>query len=102
MAAVTAATCAGPPTRATVFSAYQSWRSSIPSFFSVSATIPRAALQNSDNYAAMRTGLTAGMDPFAKLVAQAARTEIPSYPSSFLGACELTPVQLTAAFTTFP
>lgn len=62
----------------------------------------RAALENSDNYAAMRTGLTAGMDPFAKLVAQAARTEIPSYPSSFLGACELTPVQLTAAFTTFP
>lgn len=62
----------------------------------------REALENSDNYAAMRTGLAIGPTPFSKIVGTATHTTIPPYPSSFLGACEVTPVQLTAAFTTFP
>lgn len=62
----------------------------------------REALENSDNYAAMRTGLAIGATPFTKIAGAATHTTIPPYPSSFLGACEVTPVQLTAAFTTFP
>lgn len=62
----------------------------------------REALENSDNYAAMRTGLAEGLDPFAQLVAAATRGSVPPYPSSFLGACEFTPLQMASAFTVFP
>ncbi|MDR1145790.1 MAG: transglycosylase domain-containing protein [Verrucomicrobiales bacterium] len=69
----------------------------VPDFISV-----REALRGSDNYAAMRTGLAAGVDNFCYLFKQAADVDAPPYPSSLLGACDATPLQLTAAFTIFP
>ncbi|MDR1303987.1 MAG: transglycosylase domain-containing protein [Verrucomicrobiales bacterium] len=69
----------------------------VPDFISA-----REALRGSDNYAAMRTGLAAGVDNFCYLFKQAADVDAPPYPSSLLGACDATPLQLTAAFTIFP
>ncbi|MDR1192267.1 MAG: transglycosylase domain-containing protein [Verrucomicrobiales bacterium] len=62
----------------------------------------REALRVSDNYAAMRGGLVAGVDNFRHLFKQATGADAPPYPSSLLGACDVTPLQLTAAFTVFP
>lgn len=65
-------------------------------------TTARNALETSDNFAAMRTGLAEGLEPFAQLVSAATRGTVPLYPSSFLGACEFTPLQMASAFTVFP
>ena len=62
----------------------------------------RQALERSDNYAAERTVIASGVDSFAFLFQQASGVTIPAYPSSALGACELTPLQLVSAFTIFP
>jgi penicillin-binding protein 1A len=68
-----------------------------PDFISI-----REALRISDNYAAMRSGLAAGVDNFCHLFKQVTGSDAPPYPSSLLGACDVTPLQLTAAFTVFP
>lgn len=62
----------------------------------------RHALETSDNFAAMRAGLAEGLEPFAALVRAATGGPVPLYPSSLLGACEFTPLQLASAFTVFP
>jgi penicillin-binding protein 1A len=61
----------------------------------------RVALQSSNNYAAMRTAVAAGLDNFAFLVKQASGVEIEPYASSALGACSLTPLELAGAYTIF-
>ncbi len=72
-------------------------RSDDPDYITV-----RQALERSDNYAAERTVIASGVDSFAFLFQQASGVTIPPYPSSALGACELTPLQLVSAFTIFP
>jgi penicillin-binding protein 1A len=62
----------------------------------------REALRRSDNYAAMRTGIASGVENFCYLFKQATGADAPPYPSSLLGACDVTPLQLTSAFTIFP
>ncbi|HPA21344.1 MAG TPA: transglycosylase domain-containing protein [Verrucomicrobiae bacterium] len=74
----------------------------IPASASPSYITARQAIEGSDNFAAMRTGLAEGLEPFAQLVGTATRGSVPPYPSSFLGACEFTPLQLASAFTVFP
>ncbi|GAB4240981.1 MAG: PBP1A family penicillin-binding protein [Candidatus Methylacidiphilales bacterium] len=61
----------------------------------------RQALQSSNNYAAMRAAVASGLDNFAYLVEQASGARIDPYPSSALGACSLTPLQLASAYTVF-
>ena len=72
-------------------------RSDDPDYITV-----RQALERSDNYAAERTVIASGVDSFAYLFQQASGVTIPPYPSSALGACEVTPLQLVSAFTIFP
>lgn len=62
----------------------------------------REALEKSDNYCAMRAGLAGSVDGFVSLVKQATGADIDPFPSSFLGACVLTPLQLTQAYSIFP
>ncbi|MDZ4789184.1 MAG: transglycosylase domain-containing protein [Blastochloris sp.] len=62
----------------------------------------RQALERSDNYAAVRTGMVAGVEGFAHLLENASGAPIQPLPSSLLGACELTPYELVTAFTIFP
>lgn len=61
----------------------------------------RQALASSNNYAAMRAAVAAGLDSFAHLIEQAAGTPIEPFASSALGACSLTPLQLASAYTVF-
>ena len=68
-----------------------------PSYITV-----RQALEQSDNYAAMRTGLASGLDSFCFLFEQATGTRPQELPSSLLGSCEITPHDLTTAYTLFP
>jgi penicillin-binding protein 1A len=62
----------------------------------------RQAIEKSDNYAAVRTALASGIDSFAYLFERASGVTIPVYPSSALGACQVTPLQLVSAFAVFP
>ncbi len=62
----------------------------------------RQAIEKSDNYAAVRTVLASGVDSFAYLFGRASGVAIPEFPSSALGACQVTPLQLVAAFSIFP
>ncbi|NJK93301.1 MAG: hypothetical protein HC904_16720, partial [Blastochloris sp.] len=62
----------------------------------------RQALAESDNHAAVRTGMVAGVEGFAHLLETASGVPIEPLPSSLLGSCELTPYQLTSAFSIFP
>lgn len=62
----------------------------------------RKALENSDNFAAVRTGMVSGLEGFAHLLETASGSEVRPLPSSLLGACELTPYDLVKAFTIFP
>ena len=62
----------------------------------------REALRRSDNHAAMRSGIASGVENFCYLFKQATNADAPPFPSSLLGACDVTPLQLTAAFTIFP
>ncbi|MEM6884365.1 MAG: transglycosylase domain-containing protein [Verrucomicrobiota bacterium] len=62
----------------------------------------RNALESSNNYATMRIGLASGPDSFAYFMQELTNQKIDPFPSSFLGACELTPIQLASAFSIFP
>ncbi|MEM1157221.1 MAG: transglycosylase domain-containing protein [Verrucomicrobiota bacterium] len=62
----------------------------------------RAALESSNNYATMRIGLASGPDSFSYFMRELTGQEIDPFPSSFLGACALTPIQLASAFSIFP
>jgi len=62
----------------------------------------RQALESSDNYAAMRTGLTAGVDSFAFFMSRLVDSPVRPLPSTLLGASELTPLELASAYTIFP
>jgi penicillin-binding protein 1A len=62
----------------------------------------RRALENSDNYASVRLGMSAGVDGFSQLLQTAGGAPVAALPSSLLGACELTPLELTKAFSLFP
>lgn len=62
----------------------------------------RDALQRSNNYAAMRAGLAGDPERFAHFIKTLTDVEIPPYPSSCLGACELTALELVKAYTIFP
>jgi len=62
----------------------------------------RHALEMSNNYAAMRTGVLGGVENFAYLVKQATGEDIPAFPSSTLGACSITPLEMAAAYSVFP
>ncbi len=62
----------------------------------------RQALETSNNYATMRLGLASGVDTFSYFFSRLTGTAIPAYPSTFLGACELTPLELAAAYSIFP
>jgi len=62
----------------------------------------RHALEVSNNYAAMRTGILGGLENFAYLVQQATTQEIPAFASSTLGACSVTPLQMASAYSVFP
>jgi membrane peptidoglycan carboxypeptidase len=62
----------------------------------------RQALQSSDNYAAVRLGLVAGVEGSAYLLQNASGAPVQALPSSLLGACELTPLELTKAYSIFP
>jgi penicillin-binding protein 1A len=61
----------------------------------------RTALEMSDNYAAMRAVLAAGVEGFAHLAGEAAGTTIPPWPSSALGSCGVTPLELASAYSVF-
>jgi membrane peptidoglycan carboxypeptidase len=62
----------------------------------------RQALQTSDNYAAMRTGLAADVKAFCYFMSTLVESPVRPFPSSLLGACELTPLELASAYTIFP
>ncbi|HEY8965924.1 MAG TPA: transglycosylase domain-containing protein [Candidatus Methylacidiphilales bacterium] len=62
----------------------------------------RQALATSNNYASVRIVLASGVDSYAHLFGKATGTAIPPYPSSALGACEVTPLRMTSAFSLFP
>lgn len=62
----------------------------------------RDALEKSDNYCAVRSALAGGVEGFAALVQEATGEEVQAYPSSALGACELSLLGLTRAYTIFP
>jgi penicillin-binding protein 1A len=62
----------------------------------------RQALQSSNNYCAMRTGLAAGVEGFSHLIKEATGVNVPAYPSTILGSYELTPFELCTAYTAFP
>ncbi len=62
----------------------------------------RKALEGSDNYASVRTGMIAGVEGFSHLLQNAGGAPVQALPSSLLGACELTPFELTKAFSIFP
>ncbi|MDD5262409.1 MAG: transglycosylase domain-containing protein [Methylacidiphilales bacterium] len=62
----------------------------------------RQALERSDNYAAMRTGLSSGLDNFCYLFEQATGVRPQAFPSSLLGSCEVSPFELATAYTIFP
>ncbi|MFH1067429.1 MAG: transglycosylase domain-containing protein, partial [bacterium] len=62
----------------------------------------RRALEMSNNFCAMRAGLAAGVNGFVDLVDSATGEHAPPYPSSFLGACALSPLELTKAYSVFP
>jgi membrane peptidoglycan carboxypeptidase len=62
----------------------------------------RQALQSSDNYAAMRTGLAADVRAFSYFMSNLVDSPVRPLPSSLLGACELTPLELASAYTIFP
>jgi penicillin-binding protein 1A len=62
----------------------------------------REALERSDNYAAERTAIAGGLESFAYLFQQASGVAVPPFPSSALGACGATPLQLVSAFSVFP
>jgi len=68
-----------------------------PDFISV-----RQAIENSDNYAAMRVGLASGLESFCYLFEQATGEKPQAYPSSLLGSCVVTPYELVSAYTLFP
>lgn len=62
----------------------------------------RQALQTSDNYAAMRTGLAADVSAFSYFLSSLVESPVRPLPSSLLGACELTPMEMASAYTIFP
>ncbi|MDE1170843.1 MAG: transglycosylase domain-containing protein [Verrucomicrobium sp.] len=62
----------------------------------------RQALETSDNFASVRTAVAGGLENFADLFRRATGVTIPPYPSSALGACSVTPLQVAAAFSIFP
>ncbi len=62
----------------------------------------RTALETSNNYATMRLGLASGIEGFSYFMSEVTGTDIAAYPSTFLGACDLTPMELAAAFSIFP
>lgn len=62
----------------------------------------RRALETSNNFCAMRAGLAAGVAGFVDLVRNATGEQIPPYPSSFLGACTISPLEMTKAYSIFP
>ncbi|MEO0453509.1 MAG: transglycosylase domain-containing protein [Verrucomicrobiota bacterium] len=62
----------------------------------------KSALIRSDNYAAMRAGLASGIESFTYFMSNLVDSPIQPYPSSILGACELTPLELASAYTIFP
>lgn len=62
----------------------------------------RTALESSNNYATMRLGLAAGTASFSFFMSELTGQDIAPFPSTFLGACELTPMELAAAFSIFP
>jgi penicillin-binding protein 1A len=60
------------------------------------------ALVHSDNYAAMRMGEIVGFDLLNSYAHQCGvTTDIPRYPSSYLGACDLSLNELTGIYATF-
>jgi penicillin-binding protein 1A len=60
------------------------------------------ALVHSDNYAAMRMGDIVGFDLLNSYARQCGvTTDIPAYPSSYLGACDLSLNELTGIYATF-
>lgn len=61
----------------------------------------RKALEKSDNYAAMRVGLTSGVEGVAHLVKQMTGRDIRPDPASMLGGCELSPFTMAHGYTTF-
>lgn len=62
----------------------------------------RRALETSDNYAAMRTGLYAGLKGFSYFMKSVCGATPPELPSSLLGAFEVAPLDMTSAFSVFP
>ncbi|MEM6820512.1 MAG: transglycosylase domain-containing protein [Verrucomicrobiota bacterium] len=68
-----------------------------PEFISI-----RQALQTSNNYAAMRLGMASGVDSFSYFMSQLTDRSIAPFPSTFLGACALSPIDLASAFSIFP
>jgi len=68
-----------------------------PDFISV-----REALETSNNYAAMRLGLAAGPESFSFFMSRLVQTPVAPFPSTFLGACSMSPVELVSAFSIFP
>jgi penicillin-binding protein 1A len=62
----------------------------------------RTALETSNNYATMRVGLASGVEGFSYFMSELTGTKIEPYPSTFLGACALTPIELASAFSIFP
>ena len=60
------------------------------------------ALVHSDNYAAVRMGMIVGPELFNTYAQRCGvTTDIPPYPSSYLGACELSLNELTGIYATF-
>ncbi|HXA08745.1 MAG TPA: PBP1A family penicillin-binding protein [Chthoniobacterales bacterium] len=63
----------------------------------------REALAKSKNGAAVRVGMTAGLEAVTQLVhAAGVETKLRSYPSTFLGSSEMTLAELALAYTIFP
>lgn len=63
----------------------------------------RDALRTSNNYCAMRAALAADIKTIAEIISEATGGEkIDPYPSTALGACSLSPLQLAQAFSVFP
>jgi len=62
----------------------------------------RRALETSNNYATMRLGLASGLESFSYFMNRLVPTPVAPFPSTFLGACSLTPMELAAAYSIFP
>lgn len=78
------------------------WRPSDHLPDSVDALPFRDALARSSNMAAVRVGQWVGAERVAELGAELGlSTPIPAYPSTFLGAAEVVPVELVAAYAAF-